>query len=386
MHATHDPTARATILVVDDVPENLALLAGILQGRYAVRAANSGPRALQLLRRGSLPDLVLLDVVMPEMDGYAVCGRIKQDPRTRDIPVIFLTVLDDAVDEEMGLGMGAVDYIAKPVSPPIVLARIAAQLRLKATADFLRDQNQFLEHEVARRLAVAERQYDAIIGTMAGLLHARAFEGGRHVQRLQAGLQALADRLQLDPRYAPALTEEAVRLMVKAVPLYDIGMADVPDRILFKAGALSTEERGIVRRHAEHGHTLLQHIAQELGGSTPLLQMAGTMARAHQERWDGSGYPHGLAGEAIAPAARLVAVVDAYEALASGRLYRQPVPHAQAVQAIAEGRGTQFDPGVVDAFLDIQAEFQRIAQQLADTAGAAATSSRAIDAVGGHGA
>ena len=382
----HQNTDRATVLVVDDVPENLALLSGILQDRYATRVANSGRRALDLLKSGPLPDLVLLDVVMPGMDGYAVCRQIKQDPRTHGIPVIFLTMLDDAVDEEMGLGMGAVDYIAKPVSPPIVLARIDAQLRLKAAADFLRDQNQFLEREVARRMAAAERQYDAIIATMAGLLHTRASEGGRHVQRLQAGLQALADRLQLDPRYAPALPDEAVQRMVKAVPLYDIGMVDVPDRILFKAGALSDAERAIVHRHAGHGHALLQRVAQELGGSTPLLQMAGAIAQAHQERWDGSGYPHGLAGEAIALPARLVALVDAYEALVSGRAYRLPVPHAQAVAAILAGRGTQFDPGVVDAFQDIQAEFQRIAQRLADTADAAVTPARAVDAMGSHGA
>jgi putative two-component system response regulator len=386
MHAKHKSTDRATILVVDDVPENLALLTGMLQDRYAVRVATGGARALQLLRSGPLPDLVLLDVVMPEMDGYAVCHRIKQDARTRDIPVMFLTMLDDAVDEEMGLGMGAVDYIAKPVSPPIMLARIDAQLRLKAAADFLRDQNQFLEREVARRMAVAERQYDAIIASMAGLLHARAFDGGQHVQRLQAGLQALADRLQLDPRHAPALPEETVRLMVKAVPLYDIGMVDVPDRILFKAEALSAEERGIVHRHAEHGHTLLQRIAQELGGSTPLLQMASTLAQGHQERWDGGGYPRGLAGQAIALEARLVALVDTYEALVSGRVYRLPVSHAQAVAAILDARGTQFDPDVVDAFLDIQAEFQRIAQHLADPAEAAATRVRAVDAMGNHGA
>lgn len=174
--------------------------------------------------------------------------------------------------------------------------------------------------------------------------------------------------------------------MVKAVPLYDIGMVDVPDRILFKAGALSDEERAIVHRHAGHGHALLQRVAQELGGSTPLLQMAGAIAQAHQERWDGSGYPHGLAGEAIALPARLVALVDAYEALVSGRAYRLPVPHAQAVAAILAGRGTQFDPGVVDAFQDIQAEFQRIAQRLVDTADAAVTPARAVDAMGSHGA
>ncbi|WP_156473212.1 two-component system response regulator [Pseudorhodoferax sp. Leaf265] len=377
----HKTMDRPTILIVDDVPENLAVLTRMLQDRYAVRVATDGARALRLLHAGPVPDLVLLDVVMPKMDGYAVCRRIKQDARTRDIPVIFLTVLDDAVDEEMGLGMGAVDYIAKPVSPPIVLARIDAQLRLKAAADFLRDQNQFLEGEVGRRMAAAERQYDAIIGTMAGLLHARAFEGGRHVQRLQAGLQALAERLQLDPRYAPALPDEALRLMVKAVPLHDIGMVDVPDRILFKAEALTAEERDIVRLHAERGGALLQRIEQGLGGSTPLLQTAGAMAHGHQERWDGSGYPRGLAGEAIALGARLVALVDAYEALVSGRAYRLPVSHAQATAIIADGRGTQFDPHVVDAFLDIGAEFQRIWQHLADAA-----SPRADGAIGGHGA
>lgn len=188
MHKHVSHTARPTILIVDDVTQNLTLLANTLGTRYALRVASSGKRALQLMQSPPLPDLVLLDVVMPELDGYAVCRQLKADPRTRDVPVIFLTVLDDAIDEEMGLGLGAVDFIVKPVSPPVMLARIDAQLRLKAAADFLRDQNQFLENEVARRVDAAEDQYDAIIATLAALLHARERQGSKHVARVQAYL------------------------------------------------------------------------------------------------------------------------------------------------------------------------------------------------------
>lgn len=381
MHKHVSHTARPTILIVDDVTQNLTLLANTLGTRYALRVASSGKRALQLMQSPPLPDLVLLDVVMPDLDGYAVCRQLKADPRTRDVPVIFLTVLDDAIDEEMGLGLGAVDFIVKPVSPPVMLARIDAQLRLKAAADFLRDQNQFLENEVARRVDAAEDQYDAIIATLAALLHARERQGSKHVARVQAYLQALAGQL-CGGAAAALLSEEAARLMVKAVPLHDIGMLDVPDRILFKVDALTDAEFDTVKMHAERGRAVIERIALGLCRSTPLLDMAADMAHAHQERWDGSGYPRGLAGEAIPRGARLVAVVDTYEALVSGRQYRLPVSHAQAVALVTDQRGSQFDPRVVDAFVAAADRFHEIALRLADTVDDVQVRLLAVEAVG----
>lgn len=376
-------TPKPTILLVDDVAQNLALLAGILEARYGVRIASSGATALRLMRASPPPDLVLLDVVMPDMDGYAVCRQLKADPRTRDVPVIFLTVLDDAIDEELGLALGAVDYIAKPVSPAIMLARIDAQLRLKTASDFLRDQNQFLEREVARRMAAAEDEQGAIVAMLASLVHERELEGSNHVARVQACLQALAERLRAGAPAGSPLSAEEARLMVKAAPLHDIGMADVPDRILFKPDALSAEEFGIVKMHAERGRAMIERVAQRLGRSTPLLEMAADMAYAHQERWDGTGYPRGVAGHDIPIGARLMAVVDAYEALVSGRQYRLPVSHAEAVALLAEQRGRQFDPQVVDAFVAAADAFREIALTHADAADDVQMRLRAVEAMGG---
>lgn len=383
MHHPAAAPSKPTVLIVDDVAQNLALLSGILEVRYGVRVASSGATALRLMRAATLPDLVLLDVVMPEMDGYAVCRQLKADPRTRDVPVIFLTVLDDAIDEELGLALGAVDYIAKPVSPAIMLARIDAQLRLKTASDLLRDQNQLLEGEVARRMEAAEEEQGAIVAMLASLVHERELEGSNHVARVQAYLQVLAERMRASTPAGARLSAEEARLVVRAAPLHDVGMADVPDRILFKADALNEQELGIVKMHAERGRAMIERVTQRLGRSTPLLEMAADMAYAHQERWDGTGYPRGVAGQDISIGARMIALVDAYEALVSGRQYRLPVSHAEAVALLVGQRGRHFDPHVVDAFVAVAESFQMIALAHADAADDVQIRLRAVEAMGG---
>jgi putative two-component system response regulator len=366
MEPTHAP-ARPTILVVDDTPENLSLMNELLQDLYQVKVAPSGARALKIARGATPPDLILLDIMMPEMDGYAVCRELKDDPQTRDIPVIFLTALSDEADEEMGLGLGAVDYITKPISGPIVRARVKSQLQLKAAADFLRDKSEFLEQEVARRTAEIREVQDATICVMSSLAETRDNETGNHILRTQRYVRALAQKLGSHPRFAAVLDATTIDLLYKSAPLHDIGKVGIPDRILLKPGKLTPEEFEIMKQHTTLGRDAIAQTEKRLGRDVPFLACAKEIAYGHQEKWDGSGYPLGLAGDAIPVSARLMAVADVYDALISRRVYKEPMSHEQASALISEGRGKHFDPDMVDAFLEIQEKFRAIAAEFADT-------------------
>src|SRR5574341_14704 len=229
-----DFSQRPTVLVVDDTPENLQLMSGLLKDSYRVKVAASGERALKIATSEGGPDLILLDIMMPGMDGYEVCRRLKAEPATRDIPVIFLTAKSEVEDETMGLELGAVDYITKPVSPPIVLARVRTQLTLKGAADFLKDKNAFLEAEVARRTREVATIQEVTIVAMASLAETRDNETGNHIRRTQNYVKALAARLRAHPRFAAYLTPENIELLYKSAPLHDIGKVGIPDRILLK--------------------------------------------------------------------------------------------------------------------------------------------------------
>lgn len=343
---------RPTVLVVDDVPQNLTQIHGLLRGNYAVKVATGGAEALRLLQAGALPDLILLDILMPEMDGYMVCRQVKADPRTRDIPVIFLTALSDDVDEEMGLGLGAVDFLSKPISPSIMLARIATQLALKASADFLRDKNRFLEQEVTRRMEEADEVQDSLLRLLASLATLRAGTAeDTHLWRVQRILPLLLESLGGQAAFADWRDPEAVALAGRAAVLYDIGMAFVPDAIVRRNGALSPVEFETMAAHTTLGRQAIERVERQLGRTVPLLELAKELASRHHEKWDGTGYPLGLAGEDIPASARALAVVDCYVAMTSARPYRPAKPHAEALAYIAgEGRGLHFDPAVVDAF------------------------------------
>ena len=358
--------ARPMVLVVDDTPENLSLMNQLLQDLYQVKVAPGGARALKIARSASPPDLILLDIMMPEMDGYAVCGELKADPLTRHIPVIFLTALADDADEEMGLGLGAVDYLTKPINAPILRARVHAHLQLKAAADFLRDKSAFLEQEIARRTQEVRDVQDATILMMSSLAETRDNETGNHIQRTQRYVRALAEALRTHPRFALALDDETIELLYKSAPLHDIGKVGVPDRILLKPGKLTAEEFEVMKQHTTMGRDAIAQAEARLGRSVPFLALAKEIAYAHQEKWDGSGYPLGLRGDAIPVSARLMALADVYDALISKRVYKAAMPHEQAVALIAEGRERHFDPDVCDAFLAIQAQFQAIAAQFSD--------------------
>ena len=364
---TLDFNARATLLVVDDTPDNLALMSALLRDSYQVKVATQGEKGLRIAESTSPPDLILLDVMMPDMDGYEVCRRLKANPRTRDIPVIFLTARSEVEDEQKGLALGAADYITKPISPPILRARVATQLSLKASADFLRNKNDFLEAEVTRRTMELEAVQDVTILAMASLAETRDSETGKHLLRTQRYVKALAERLRPHPRFADFLTEQNIRLLFKSAPLHDIGKVGIPDRILLKPGRFEPHELEIMKSHTLLGRDAIQLAEDWLGKPVEFLTLAKEIALCHQEKWDGSGYPEGLSGDSIPVSARLMAVADVYDALISRRLYKEPMTHAQAAQIIVDGRGSHFDPDVVDAFVAVEREFQLIAESFPDS-------------------
>ena len=360
----------ATILVVDDAPESIEPIVRVLrQGEYATRIANNGLKALALAVADPAPDLILLDVMMPGIDGYEVCRALKAEPLTRDIPVIFLTVLNDACDEENGFAAGAVDYITKPISPPILLARVRTHLTLKAARDFLADRNSFLEQEVMRRTREVCVIQDATIMAMATLAETRDAETGNHIRRTQMYVRCLADRLHDHPRFAATLTSENIHLICKSAPLHDIGKVGIPDRILLKPGRLTAEEFDIIKTHPRLGRDAIlaaERLIDTDSQSPSFLRFAKEIAYSHQEKWDGSGYPEGLSGDDIPLSARLMALADVYDALISERVYKKPFSHAEAVAMITAGRGAHFDPDIVDAFLDLADTFEAIAREYAD--------------------
>ena len=362
-----DLPGKPIILVVDDTPDNLLLMANLLKDSYTVKAANNGEKALRIARDTPPPDLILLDVMMPGMTGHEVAQHLQAEPATRDIPIIFLTAMSSSADETRGLELGAADYITKPISPPVVLARVRTQLKVKDAADFLRDQNAYLEREVQRRTRELSAIQDVTIHAMASLAETRDNETGNHIRRTQHYVKVLAEHLRTHPRFSAVLDDATITLLFKSAPLHDIGKVGIPDAILLKRGRFTPEEFEIMKTHTTLGRDAIAHAEGQLGMDVDFLHLAKQIAYSHQEKWDGSGYPQGLAGEAIPVAARLMAVADVYDALISRRVYKEGMPHEKAVAIIREGRGSHFDPDVCDAFLANQQGFREIAARFADS-------------------
>jgi putative two-component system response regulator len=365
---------RPRVLVVDDTPENLQLMHALLRERYRVLLANGGVAALRLARLEPRPDLILLDIMMPELDGYAVCEALKADPKTAPIPVIFLTARSQVADEERGFRSGCVDYITKPISPPTLLARVANHLALKAASDLLAHNNRYLIEEVERRTREVQMVQDVTIMAMASLAETRDIETGMHIRRTQHYVRTLAERLRRmreeesrDTASMPAeLSDEMIEIMYKSAPLHDIGKVGIPDAILLKPGPLDAAEFEIMKSHTTLGLETIAAAEKLLDAPSSFLSVARQIAFCHHEKWDGSGYPHGLAGEAIPLPARLMAVADVYDALISRRIYKEPFPHERAVAMIEAGSGSHFDPTVVRAFLSEAETFRAIAQRFRD--------------------
>lgn len=371
--ANRAPSAlRARILIADDSPDNLAFLREVLGGQYEVCEAAHGEQVLEQARKGDVR-LILLDVIMPGMGGFEACRRLKEDVATREIPVLFLTSLDSADEEEHGLLLGAADFIHKPVSAPVVLARVRNQLMLWDARRDLEQYSRQLERRVAERTReILERDRQLIasqaatIGAFCALVEARNNETGNHIRRTQYYVQELAERLSTHPDFRAQLTPDTIQLIVKSAPLHDVGKVAIPDAVLLKPGKLTPEEWVTMKTHCEIGRNAILVALEESGDPGGFLGYAAEIAYSHHEHWNGKGYPQGLRGEAIPLSGRLMAVADVYDALTTKRVYKNAFTHAEAIETMRVERGEHFDPRILDAFIEIVDVLQQIAQRYAD--------------------
>jgi len=333
------------ILVVDDVPQNVKLLADMLMVvGYNVVTASSGQEALDKTASES-PDLILLDIMMPGMDGYEVCRQLKADINTGKIPVLFVTALGEVEDEALGFEVGCEDYITKPINPTLVEARVKTHLALY-------DQRLGLEIQVRERTRELESTRLDIIRRLGRAAEYKDNETGMHVIRMSKVCQLLALRA--------GMNEAEAELLLNAAPMHDVGKIGIPDNILLKPGKLDAGEWALMQRHVEFGVDII--------GEHPsaLLTMARTVALTHHEKWDGSGYPNGLAGKAIPLTGRIAAIADVFDALTSKRPYKEPWPIEKALNLFEEQRGKHFDPELLDHFLDIVPQVTDVASQFSD--------------------
>lgn len=365
---------RPLILVVDDEPINLCILLEILSTEYNVFPARSGKDALLWIEQGNKPDLILLDVVMPETDGFTICSHLKSQSYTRDIPVIFISARDEEADESAGFQVGAVDYINKPVSSVVTKARVSTHLKLAQAQKALQQQNSKLEVAVWQRTRELQLTQDITTLAMASLAETRDNETGNHIRRTQNYVRILAEKLRNTEGYSHVLnSDHIIDLLYKSAPLHDIGKVGIPDQILLKPDKLTDSEFEHMKQHATLGGIAIENAERELSteirevmGGESFLRFAREIAHSHHEKWDGSGYPDGISGDQIPVSARLMAVADVYDALISKRVYKPAFSHEKAMSIIQEGRGSHFDPNVVDAFVELEAEVLKIAGTYTD--------------------
>jgi len=363
--AVQQPPER--ILLVDDNLTNLHVLMQTLEGRgYHLLIAKNGQSALSIAGK-ALPDLILLDIMMPGMNGYEVCHRLKSDPATLEIPVIFLSALGETKDKVHGFDRGAVDYITKPFQPEEVIARVKTHLKiyrlekeLALKNEELREINEDLERKVRERSQQLLRSREAVIFGMAKLTEARDDDTGKHLERICKYVEILARELA---RNDPTIDENWINTVTMTAALHDIGKVGIPDAVLLKPGRLTAEERQVMEKHPAIGGDALLEMRDHWGAS-PFLARAIEIALGHHEKWDGSGYPFGVTGKAIALAARLAALADVYDALTCKRVYKEGMSHEKVRQIIISEADQHFDPKVVEAFLATEAEFQKVATEM----------------------
>ncbi|MBT9516291.1 MAG: response regulator [Methyloversatilis discipulorum] len=341
-------TTRQTILVADDTPENIDLLSALLRQDYRVKVATSGEKALAIVNSTEPPDLILLDIMMPGMNGYDVCRRIKANPDRRGIPIIFVTAMTSIEDERLGLEVGAVDYITKPISPPIVSARVRTHLALY-------DQTRALEDRVRERTAELFASRQQIIRRLGRAAEFRDNETGNHVIRMSYYARLIAQAIGLGP--------EATELLFNTASMHDIGKIGIPDAVLLKPGPLNKAEWAVMRQHPEIGAEIIGEHDDEL------LQTARTIALTHHERFDGSGYPRGLIGEDIPLFGRIVAIADVFDALMTARPYKPALPIDETLQVMGRNTGLHFDPALMAVLPSVLPDMLRINATYADTHG-----------------
>lgn len=371
--------SQSTILLVDDEPANLAILSQILSPMFRVLATKTGEQALQNAVKDPGPDLILLDIMMPGMDGYTVLSRLQENEKTRDIPVIFVTALDESTDEEHGLKLGAVDYITKPIRPAIVKARVKAHLEIKHSRDSLKNQNALLEAKIARRMRDNIMVQDISLCALAGLAEAQGSYMDNHIIRTKAYVEALVRKLKSNSLFFHGMDEAHLAQIINAVPLHDIGKVGIPDHILLKTGQLSSEEWEIMKGHCRIGGEAIANAMEKARIANPdpefeirpealaFLEVARDMATFHHEKWDGTGYPEGLSGSSIPLPARLMALADVFDTLTTARANNKSWSVEDAARLILEQKGKHFDPDIVDAFEAILDTFKNIHQTLSDS-------------------
>jgi len=338
-------TEKITILVVDDTPENVDVLDNVLGSQYSVKVALNGRRALELAEALPHPDMILLDIMMPDMNGYEVISRLQSNPATVNIPVIFVTGKSDIADEEKGLRLGAVDYITKPISPPIVRARIKTHLALY-------NQNCELERKVTERTRQLKEAKLDVINCLGRAAEFKDNETGMHVIRMSSYSRIIAESLNLN--------NEWVDMLYNAAPMHDVGKIGIPDHILLKPGKLDGDEWEIMKKHVDYGVEILK------GHESDILKMAKVIAESHHEKFDGTGYPYGLVGENIPLPGRIVAIPDVFDALTSERPYKKAWSIEKAVALIEEGAGKHFDPRLVKSFKSCLPEILTIKERYSE--------------------
>jgi len=354
-----DNLSNNSVLVVDDTDLHIEILTSTLGNEYKIISASDGRTALEIISDNP-PDIVLLDVMMPEMDGYEVCRLLKNNPKTRDIPVIFLTGMVSLQDKTKGFELGAVDYITKPFEIREVKARVKTHLTNKLAKKFLENQKNILEEKVRERTLELSLTQEVTIDCLASLAETRDPETGGHIKRTKEYVRELARNLQNHTRFSSYLNNDRIDLICKSAPLHDIGKVGVPDSILLKPAKLNRDEWVEMKKHTLYGRNALRLAEKQLGKDS-FLRYARQIAYSHHEKWDGSGYPEGLSGDKIPICGRLMAVADVYDTLISKRVYKAPFPHAKAVNIIENEKGKSFDPDLVDVFLDLKEKFRAIA-------------------------
>ena len=355
--------SKATILIVDGSTDSLVQIEQLLQEHYHVKLASNGADALRVARQLPHPDLILLADELPDMDGYSLSHDIRSNFLTADIGLIFLCASNSPEDQRHAMREGADDVLAKPVVAEVLLARVGTHLKLRRAQAMLKDQHADFEQLVAKRTREVVGMQDAIVLAMAALAESRDQDTLSHIRRTQHYVAALARELRFKERFTAELTDENIGLIFKAAPLHDIGKVGVPESILLNTGRLSEAEFELMKKHTVYGRDAIDGVERTIGGGNKFLRYAREITYSHQEKWDGSGYPQGLAGEAIPLAARMMALADVYDALISDRPYRPAFTHETAIELIRQGSGEHFDPEVVDAMLVVEEKFKAIAQQ-----------------------
>ena len=355
----------ATVLVVDDTPENLNLLRDMLQSKgYRVLAFPNGSMALNAASKNP-PDLILLDINMPDMNGLEVCNRLKSDVVLKTIPVLFISALTEITDKVKAFAAGGVDYVTKPFQFEEIHARVETHLRIRRMKIELEKYNLHLEEKVIEKTREIYDSQMATLLALSKLAEYRDDETGHHIDRVRAFCQILAEHLRHNPRYSQSINDTYVDNLFHAAPLHDIGKVGIPDSILLKPGNLTSDEFKIMKTHPSVGAKTLQSVRLKYPKNV-FLSMGIAVAHSHHEKWDGSGYPDGLAGEDIPLAGRIMALADVYDALRSKRPYKPAYTHEESCQIILTGEGEHFDPAVVAAFKEVEPTFERIRTEMDD--------------------